>query len=61
MNLTFYDVLADTVYCNCYPRLPPPYSNASALVSAPSFFVLTLKSAPSFLMCCLVACRSDDH
>lgn len=34
MNLTFYDGLGDTVYCNCYPRLPPAHS---ALVSAPSF------------------------
>lgn len=61
MNLTFYDGLGDTVYCNCYPRLPPAHSDAPALVSAPSFFVLTLKSAPSFSMRRLVACRSDDH
>lgn len=38
MNLTFYDGLGDTVYCNCYPRLPPSPWDAYALVSAPSFF-----------------------
>lgn len=31
MNLTFYDGLGGTAYCNCYPRLPPSQSDASAL------------------------------
>lgn len=40
MNLTFYDGLGGTAYCNCSPRLPPSQSDASALSGqcTPLFF-----------------------
>lgn len=71
MTLTFYDGLGDTAYCNCCPLLPSlppsflPFTLTPLLslakLSLLFFFFLTLKSAPSFSMRRLVACRSDDH
>lgn len=59
MNLTFYDGLGGTAYCNCYPRLPPSQSDASApLVNGPPPFCFDIKKCSIILD---VACRSDDH
>lgn len=66
MTLTFYDGLGDTAYCNYCPLLPPSFlpftlTPPLSLADLSLSFFLTLKTAPSFSMRRLVACRSDDH
>lgn len=48
-ELDVYDGLGDTVYCNCYSRLPPSHSDASALVSDPLFFCFDIKKCSIIL------------